>query len=234
MTVRAYGGLEGFLSRLQTSQVVVTPDGYLTLPVLGRTQRFGRTEQVDVFTSVDRRGLIPSIPGLLFKREGDQATRIESYQLALERVGPVFQPQTLYTLAALVLVASLGTLMGVWFRTGRGLDQTDTQRLAGAVQAVAAIAWLISAGAAGAFALSGANLLYTWPPPAIVIFSSAALVATLLAVAALLLLPAVWRGGRDAAGWTWWRKLHYSVATTVFVIFGAVLALWGGLQPWNP
>lgn len=234
MTVRAYGGLEGFLSRLQTSQVVVTPDGYLTLPVLGRTQRFGRTEQVDVFTSVDRRGLIPSIPGLLFNRKGDRATRIESYQLALERVGPVFQPQTLYTLGVLTLVASLGTLLGVWLRASHGLYQTNTQRLAGAVQAVAAIAWLISAGAAGAFALNAANLLYTWPPPAILIFSSAALVATLLAVTALLLLPAVWRRGRDTAGWTWWRKLRFTLATTVFVLYGGFLALWGALQPWNP
>jgi hypothetical protein len=62
----------------------------------------------------------------------------------------------------------------------------------------------------------------------------AALVATVLAVIAVLFLPAVWRGRKETPGWTWGRKLRFTLATTTFAALGGLLALWGALQPWNP
>jgi hypothetical protein len=177
-----------------------------------------------VFRAVDDPGLIPSIPGLVFRRERDRATRIEAYQFAFERIGPLDEPRTLFGIGLLALVALIGTLMRLRFR-GRSISETRTQRLAGALQTLAAVAWLTAAGAA-AFALSEADLLYTWPNLAVLTSSSAALVATLLSAGAILLLPMVWRGRLDTVGWTWWRKLRFTLATTTFVVFGSVLVLW--------
>ena len=60
------------------------------------------------------------------------------------------------------------------------------------------------------------------------------MIAAVLAAVAVLLLPAVWRGTKDMAGWTWGRKLRFTMATAVFAALGGTLALWGALQPWNP
>jgi hypothetical protein len=233
-TRRPNGGLQGFLLRLLVAQVAVTPDGYLTFGLMGENQRFLPADQRDQFRSVD--GQSGPFGGVLFKRDGDRAIRIEALELALERVGPLFEPPTLGLLAGLALLASLAVLVGTVVRRGRGLAQTRMQRLAAYLQTAGALAWLTSAGAAGAFAASvadSANLVYNWPTSPILVFSTAALAASLLAAVTVLLLPAVWRRA-PVAGWTWWRKLRFTLTTLIFAAFGGILALWDALQPWNP
>jgi len=52
-----------------------------------------------------------------------------------------------------------------------------------------------------------------------------------------LLLPAVWRGavdgGRQALGWSGWRKTRYTVALLTFAALAIVLGAWGALEPWQ-
>jgi hypothetical protein len=233
MTRRPYTGLEGFIFRLQTLRVVVTPDGFLALPLLGRTERFVQADQPDVFEAVD--AAASPLGGVLFRREGDRATRMDTVVMAFERVGPLFQPPTLLALAGLSLLISLGTLLGVRLRARRALPQTRAQRLAAWLLVAAAIAWIGSAAALAAFAVGAADdlaeVVYTWPALSIRLFSVGALTASLLSVAAAALLPAVWRAG-DRPGWSRWRRLRFTLATATFLALGAMLALWGALQPW--
>jgi hypothetical protein len=159
--------------------------------------------------------------------------------MTLERQSLLYRSQTLLTLAGLTLVVSLGTLLGARIRFGRGLEQTASQRLAGWLQGLTAVAWLTTAGAAAALvAALGSDaahvLFFGWPHPALLTFSTAGLTATLLAVASASLLPFVWRRSDASPGWGRGRKLRFSLATAVFVLLGTVLAVWGALQPWNP
>jgi hypothetical protein len=161
---------------------------------------------------------------------------MEVPELALERVGRLFEPPTLLLFAGLGLVASFAVIVTAFVRRGRALPRTRPQHIAGCLQTSTALAWLTSASAFGAFAASmgdQANLLYNWPPPSILVFSAASLLASLLAATTLLLLPRVWRGAPNGVGWAWWRKLRFTVTTLVFMTLGSLLGLWGALQPWN-
>jgi hypothetical protein len=52
-----------------------------------------------------------------------------------------------------------------------------------------------------------------------------------LSWAAAALTPFAW-AGRD--GWSAWRKLRFTATILAFAAFGALLAVLGALQPWNP
>ena len=150
-------------------------------------QRFLPTDRPDEFHSIDRTA--GPFGGLRFVREGEKATRIESFAIAFERVGLLFQPRTLLALAALTLGVSLATLLGLRIRLRRGFPQTLAQRLAAWLQGLSATAWIASAGAAAALAAALADdaptvVFFAWPHPAILVSTTAALLATLLAAAA--------------------------------------------------
>lgn len=232
MTRRPYSGLEGFIFRLQTLRVVVTPDGFLALPLLGRTERFVPAGQPDVFRSEDPAG---PLGGVVFRRNGDRAVRMDTLAMAFERVGPMFQPPTLVGLAGLALLVSFGTLVGVRLRARRGLRETRAQALAGRLQVAAAVAWIASATAVAVFAAGAAtdtaSVVYAWPTLSIQLFSITAVIATVLSVSAAVFLPAVWRAG-NPPGWSPWRKLRFTAVALSFVALGSVLALWGALRPW--
>jgi CubicO group peptidase (beta-lactamase class C family) len=232
-TRRRYGGLEGFLFRLMPVEVAITPDGYLRV----FDQRFVPGERPDEFRAVNEAS--GPIRGLRVVREGDRVERIETFVMTLERQSLLYQSQTLLTLAGVTLAMSIGTLFGARIRFRRGLTQTPAQRLAGWFQGLTAIAWLATAVAAAALVMALANnaayvVFFGWPHPALLALSTAALTATVLAVASAVLLPSVWRRSDSSVGWTWGRKLRFSIATAVSVLLGTVLTLWGALQPWNP
>jgi CubicO group peptidase (beta-lactamase class C family) len=233
VTRRRHSGLEGFLGRFQASPVNVTSDGYLE--ALGR--RYLPTDRTDEFQPID--APVGALQGLSFVRDGNQATRMQSFLIAFERVGPIFQVPTLAVTAGLAVLAALGTLAGLRLRFRRSLPQTPVQRIAAWVQGSTAVAWIMSAAAAGAFAAAVANdastvVFVEWPHPSLLVFSMAALIATVLAAIAVLLLPAVWRGRKETPGWPWGRKLRFTLATATFATLGGLLAMWGALQPWNP
>lgn len=235
-TRRRYAGLQAFLFRLTATPVDVTPEGYLTFNFLGQNQRFVPSNQLDQFRSVeDQSG---PFAGLLFRREGERAVRIEAPEVALERVGPLFRPRVLLFLAALTLLTSLAVLVTAFVRRGRGLTATRAHRLAGYLQTTSALVWITSAVVVGVIvtSLTGdqADLIYNWPIPSILIFSTLSLVGTVLAASTVLLLPAVWGRQPGVTAWTWWRKLRFTLAALVFAAFGGLLGLWGALQPWNP
>jgi CubicO group peptidase (beta-lactamase class C family) len=235
-TRRPYRGLQAFLLRLMATRVDVTRDGYLTMGLIGQTQRFVPGDRVDQFRSVD--AYSGPFGGVLFTREGGRAVRIEALELALERVGTVFQPFTLFAVAAIALVTSLAVLVTALVRRGRGLPATGAERLAGYLQTTCAIVWIASVGAFGMFLASAmrdqAELVYRWPTPPMLAFSTLSLVGSLLSVGTILMLPSVWRRVPGITGWTWWRKLRFTGAALVFATFGGFLALWGALQPWSP
>jgi CubicO group peptidase (beta-lactamase class C family) len=233
MTRRPYSGLESFLFRLQALPVTVTPDGFLALPLLGRALRFLPGEQPDEFHAED----VTSYPigGVRFTRDGQRAMQMDTLVMAFERVGPLYQPPTLATLAASALIIAFGTLHGARVRSRRALPRTRAQRLAGWLLVATAITWIASAAAIAVFAAGAAGdlseVVFSWPSWSMRLFSISALAATVLSVCSALFLPAVWRAG-DRPGWSRWRALRFTIATLTFVALGVLLAMWGALRPW--
>lgn len=232
-TRRAYGGLEGFLTRLVgEAQVRAAPDGRLTLTLDDQSTQWTATDQPDTFAPVGGAGL------LVFQREDGAVTRFfaPNGPAAFERVGFPHQPGLLITFAVLTALAAIATLIGVATRDRREARQTPTQARASLLQTIQAMLWLIALAGTGLFALGAgdvAQLFYGWPSGWLLTASACAFVATLLTIATLAMTPVVWRGGRRVDSWTSLRKLGFTYTTLVFLSFALILAAWGFLEFWN-
>ncbi len=96
--------------------------------------------------------------------------------------------------------------------------------------------WLLALACFGAFYIGSSDpaaLIADWPSAWLLIASACALVASLVTVLCLGLLPAAWRGGRRLDSWTLGRKSRFTLTTLIFALFGALLAVWGALEPWS-
>jgi CubicO group peptidase (beta-lactamase class C family) len=228
-TRRAYRGLEGFVSRFQLGlTITASPEGYL-LARLGNESRRLEAAGSDSFR-------VPGLPGgLQFVRSGARATTILTPGIGFERVGALYQTNTLAAVTILALLVSVATVVGVFLRIGRRRPASGGQRVAGPVQFAAALLWIISVAAFAVWVIRASDvvkIIYRWPGPYVLVASSAALAASVLTLGMLCLLPAIWRRSAAETGWSLWRKLRFSVVTLAFAGFAIVLALWGALQPW--
>jgi CubicO group peptidase (beta-lactamase class C family) len=226
-TLRRYGGLAGFAARLGAETVIVSPDGYLAVLVPTGPVRFVPTEEPGHFRNADGPGV------LVFERRNGRLTAV-TRMFASERLGRLETPSTLFLVAALTALSAFGVIVGQWVRAGRGLPMTPAQAGAGRLQIAAAALWLASLASAAVFAAGAGDaiaLSYQWPTPSILAFSTLALVASLASLGAVVLVPAVWSG---RGGWSNGRRTRFTLTALVFAAFGALLASWGALQPWNP
>jgi hypothetical protein len=231
---RRYGGLEQFVDLLTDRlQIDVSPEGRLL--VTG--------ERGGAFVPGDRPGQFrkvgaPEVAGGVQMRN-DVAERWldPSGASTYVRVPWWWRRRVLLTGTVLALLAAGATLVGLFTRDRLQSRQTDVQGRASAIQTATAILWFLAVGGFSwwaARALSDPTAaLASWPGPWVVIGSSSAMVASLCSLAQVLMLPAVWRGGRRVDSWTAWRKLRFSMTALIFLAFGAILLLWGALQPWS-
>jgi len=240
-TRRRYGGLEGFVGRLQASiSVSVTPEGFLLVsPANAPAFRSVPTERSDEFREVTGPAGARAVGH--FERDGERANRITMVPIAFERVTPLYSRAALLYSAALALLAAVGVALGGFSRLAHKPPASPGQRLAGRVQLAAAWLWIASCVALAVFAARAAdavNVLYVWPGIPMLAASSAALAASALTLVSALFLPAVWRGALDGArpapGWSAWRKLRFTLALLIFAAFAIVLGAWGALAPWQP
>ena len=238
-TGRAYRGLEGFIDRFRgRAKLSVSPTGFLLTSGAGGRARWA----VDPAASTDA----PFVtfrqadgPGLLVVQMQDgRALRwfAPSGLAAFERTSLLSRRAPLAGLAAATALAALAALIGLFFRDRRDFRQTSIQARADGAQISASVLWLLALACFGAFYLGApdsAALVADWPSAWLLIASACALVATLVTVLCLGLLPVAWRGGRRLDSWTLGRKARFTCTTAVFALFGALLALWGALEPWS-
>ncbi len=153
-----------------------------------------------------------------------------------ERAGLLSSRAPLGGLAAAAALAALAALIGLFFRDRRDFRQTSVQARADGAQISASVLWLLALACFGVFYLGASDpavLVADWPGAWLLIASACALVASLVTVLCLGLLPAAWRGGRRLDSWTLGRKARFTVTTLIFALFGALLAIWGALEPWS-
>lgn len=230
---RAHGGLEGFVTSLiGFTRVAVTPAGYLSTTGQSGVELWAPTRQPGVFRAVnDARQLV-------FQMEDGRAARfvMPSGGAIAERRGDLGSPALLALAAAVTVLASLATLIGIFFRDRRSVRESQVQRRASLMQNSQAALWLVAIASFGAWAAGTSDVtkvVYDWPGPWVVLASACALVAAVLTFFTLLLLPVIWRGGRRVDSWTAGRKLRFTFTTLVFSAFAALLGWWGALFPWS-
>jgi CubicO group peptidase (beta-lactamase class C family) len=228
-TRRPYSGLQKFVS-LVTDQmrIVVTDDGRLL---------------------ADGRSWVPDGPeGQFLQADGPDRSAFtmaagravrwfpSSGTVAFDRIGPLYQLPTMIVVAALAILASIATLVGIFTRDRRESRQTPTQNRAGLVQSTIAVLWLIAFVLAAAWSWGASDpgyAMYHWPGPLVILASACALVAAILTLMTIVMAPTVWRGGRRVDSWTAWRKLRFTLTTVIFAAFSVMLGLWGALAPWG-
>jgi CubicO group peptidase (beta-lactamase class C family) len=236
-TRRAYGGLEGFASRLSgTTAVRVSEDGRLLTPVGNGIQAWTPEGPNGLET-----GRFRSTSGderLVFQLRNGRAVGWYAPWggASYERQSAWRSPVLLAALANLAALAAILTLVGAVLRRRRAARAGPAQVRASALELVAALLWITAVGGFAAFAMSAsadaANLLYAWPGAGLRIASWAALLAAAVSVALLLLLITTWRS-ESRGGWTLGRRLRHTATVLVYVAAAAVLGSWGALQPWT-
>ena len=235
-TRRAYGGLESFVDRLlRTERVSVGDDGRLALSAAdGRVRQFVPLGD-DRFRAVDGDDLI----AFNADREGAKGRRLLIDPAAGEaaaRTGAISSPLLLAWAAGLTVTAALLGLVATAGRDWRDYRQTRAQALAGGVQAVGGVAWLVAVAAFLVFlrgARDPAHLMYAWPNAWLTTASWAALVAAALTALQLWQLLGVWADAHRLKEWSLNRKLAHSLTTLVFATLAFLLWFWGGLTPWS-
>ena len=238
-TARAYRGLEGFVDRFRgRARLSVSPTGFLITSGAGGRARWAP----DPAASVDAPFVIFHEAGgsgvLVVQMQDGRAQRwfAPSGEAAFERTNLLSHRAPLAGLAAATGLAALAALIGLFFRDRRDFRQTSIQARADGAQISASVLWLLALACCGAFYLGASNpaaLIADWPSAWLLIASACALVATLVTVLCLGLLPVAWRGGRRLDSWTLGRKARFTVTTLVFALFGALLGVWGALEPWS-
>lgn len=235
-TRRAYHGLEAMVDRLTRSErVSFGPDGLLTLSTGdGRARQFNSIGD-DRFRAVDGQEVI----AFNADREGASGRRLLIDPAAGEaaaRTGWIYSPALLAGAAGLATVAALLCLIGMSTRDWRDYRQTRPQALAGGVQAIGGLAWLLAVSGFLIFmrgARDPAQLMYAWPNPWLVGASWAAVAATALTALQLWQLRDVWADAHRLKEWTARRKLAHTTTTLVFAGFAILLLAWGALAPWS-
>ncbi len=232
-TRRAYSGLERFVgSIIREASVEVTKDGTLLL---------NRDGTIKAYVLSRRPGWLVSVNGveeIKFDIEDGKAVRFYDPMAtqAFERESPLTSRSTLTLFAALTALCSVAAIVGLFTRDRREFRQTPTQGRAGLMQTSIAGLWLAVMVMVGLWANVASDIsqvFYSWPGSLVTLASSCALVASLLTAITLLMMTNIWRGGRRVDSWTSWRKLRFSMSTLIFTIFSILVAMRGGLEPWN-
>jgi hypothetical protein len=144
------------------------------------------------------------------------------------------QPSLLGLGAAAIALASLATLWGALFRNRRDFRQTPIQARAGVLLALQSVLWLVALGLLVLWMVTtpSGELLFDWPGLNLLAASATALVATVMTLVCAGLAPLVVRSGRRLDSWSPGRRIGYVATVGLSLLFGLLLALWGGLSPW--
>ncbi|ESQ86875.1 beta-lactamase [Asticcacaulis sp. AC460] len=244
-TRRAYGGLEGAITRLiNTVEVTVDGDGRLILTTEDGISAFVPASAQDFFNPQDSEGSGPAgkLGGLhfLFPKAGAKAKSFEtaSNLMRYERVGWIHKPGTLHLLTGIMV----GICILVWVSVVRGMTRnerpTEAQARASLVSAGLSLAWLAAIFTfnawQGSLAEDPGKLFTHWPSGQVQLASWLAIVGTLgtlYQVATFYFVANETQRFSVSEGWALWQKLAHGLLLGYWVFYAIVLAWWGALMP---
>ncbi len=148
----------------------------------------------------------------------------------MDRIGPLQASSTFYLLFGITVLLSITTLLGAWWRWGRrSATGRWGPRLRWLPPLVASV-WLVLAASVvwltmviadfEPVRIQSGEALY--PPLAATVVLTLSMVVAALAVVQLIALVPVWR----ASGWSFWRRMHFTLYTAVIVLTVGVMWSW--------
>ncbi len=246
-TRRAYGGLEGAITRLvNTVEVKVDADGRLILDTRDGTSAFVPASATGFFNQQDAEDPGPAAEtgGLhfLFNPDGTRVTAIEtaSNTMRFERVGWLHSPQTVGVLTIFMLITCVVVLLSLARGPGRHERPTEEQSRAALVSAGLALVWIAAIFLFNAWKThlddDPGSLLTNWPSGQVQFASWLAVLATAGTLFQIGTYYFVYNeSGRFSSsdGWAQWQKIAHGLLLACWLFYIVVLALWGALEPWS-
>ena len=229
---RAYHGLEAFVDRLTLQSALTTdPTGALVLHDADGAQLFHPNSTPNQFQSENGATLFAPI------LNGKVAAYVRgSGGGAATRVGGAHSLGVLAFWAAACLLTVFASFAGLFIRDRIDPRETRAQAIASATQVITCVVWCLAFAAFYLFTrdgLSTSRLMSDWPNRWLIVASWSALIAAALSLVMMTQLAGVWREERRIHGWPAWRKARHTITVGVFLVFTAVLAAWGALEPWS-
>lgn len=243
-TRRAYGGLEGAVTRLiNTVEVDADAQGRLIVSAPDGSSAYVAASARGFFIPQEANPLGPQISNdglhFLFRPQGGRATAFEtSANMArYERVGWVHRPSTLYNLTALMLGSCVLVLMGL-SRVGQRDHPTEAQVAATWISYTTAAVWILAIALFNNWrqGLTGdPSALFThWPSGQL---QMASWLAVLASLATLFQLGSLYRVYEEAHyhadGWALWQKAAHTALNIGWLCYAILLMSWGALTPWG-
>ncbi len=245
-TRRAYGGLEGAITRLiNTVEVEVDADGRLILTTPAGLSAFVPGSVQGFFNPQDSEdpGPAQATGGLhfLFNSRQTAVTAFEtaSNMMRYERIDWIHDPDTMRTLSLLMI----GSCVLVWVSLARSsssrYDQPNqTQARATLISSGTALLWV---GAIFIFQSWTSHLaddpvtLFThWPSGQVRLASTLALLAAIGTLYQVFSLYFVCSDrGFHTDGWPLWQKIAHGTLIAYWAFYVGVMILWGALEPWS-
>ena len=244
-TRRAYGGLEGAITRLiNTVQVTVDADGRLILTTQNGLSAFVPGTAPGFFTQQDSEdpGPAQETGGLHFLFNAD-GRRVSGFETATnltryERVSWVQSPETVGVLTFFMI----GTCVLVWISLAKGPARYEHpgehQTRATLISAGISMLWLIAIfiyhSWSSNLAEDPGSLFTHWPSGQVRLASLIAALASLgtLYQAATFFFVAT-DEGRHNDGWALWQKTAHGVMLVYWLLYIIVLIFWGALEFWS-
>jgi len=242
---RAYGGLEGAITRLlNTVDVSVDRDGRLILTTQNGLSAFVPASATGFFTQQDSEdpGPAAATGGLhfLFNANGTNVSGFETAanEARYERVGWWYNPSTVTLLTAIMIA----TCMFVWIMLakgpGRNEHPTEEQGRATVISACLSLVWLVAIFVFhtwhAALADDPGSLFTHWPAGQVRLASGLAFVATLGTIYQIATTYLVYNGrGRYGDDWPLWQKVAHSLMLAYWLFYIFILTIWGALEPWS-
>ncbi|ESQ83554.1 hypothetical protein AEAC466_12830 [Asticcacaulis sp. AC466] len=242
-TRRAYGGLEGAITRLiNTVTVSVDADGRLILTTQNGLSAFVPASAAGFFTQQDAEdpGPAQQTGGLhfLFNADGTQVNAFETATnvARYERIGWWHSPMTLNVMTLLMIA----TCIFVWLSLAKGPARhehpTEWQSRATLISICLSVLWLAAIFVFHSWraqlAEDPGSLFTRWPSGQVRLASGLALIASLGTIYQVATYYFVYSTrGRD--GWPMWQKLAHAVLLAYWLLYVLLLTVWGALEWWS-
>jgi CubicO group peptidase (beta-lactamase class C family) len=243
-TRRAYGGLEGAITRLiNTVEVDIDADGRLILTTRNGLSAFVPSSARGFFNPQDSEdpGPASQTGGLHFLFD-TQGNKVKAFETATnmsryERVGFYHSPEFVRTLTIGMVLSCLAVFASLLIRPGRNERPTEWQARAMIISLGLAALWLLSILVFRQWLESlsddATSLFSNWPAAPVKVAAWVALLAAAGTVFQVCTFPFVYAEGRYGDDWPLWRKYLHGALILYWLIFVIVIGLWGGLAAWS-
>ncbi len=242
---RAYGGLEGAITRLlNTVSVTVDADGRLILNTQNGLSAFVPASAPGFFTQQDSEdgGPAQQTGGLhfLFNADGTHVSALETAtnEARYERVSWIHNPGMVTVLTAFMMVSCIFVWLSLAKGPARHEHPSEEQGRATLISAGLSILWLASIFVfhhwRSQLADDPGALFTKWPSGQVRLASTLAFIAALGTLYQFATYYFVYNErGRHGDGWPMWQKAAHGALLLFWGFYIIVLTVWGALEPWS-